>query len=128
VEIDVPLILKVVSLILLAISLVSGCKVVTNVASNIDKFGDAKGKDHWGREVYVKQIEMTKAQNSFWITVATVVVVVIGTLEKISQDLFIVLLIACLGGLGIKLTIETWVTKNIGEFKKEDDRLSKSNS
>jgi|SRR3990170_3883335 len=114
-------ILKVVSLILLAVSLCCASRVVSNVAKNIAGFGDAKGRDHAGREFSVKQIEMTRAQNSFWITVAIVVVVVVGIMDKISQDLFVGLLIAGLGSLGIKVAADARSTKNIGELKEKDN-------
>lgn len=119
--IDAEFILKVASLILLAVSLCCASRVVSSVAKNIAGFGDAKGRDHTGREFSVKQIEMTRAQNSFWITVAIVVVVVVGIMNKISQDLFVALLIAGLGGLGIKVATDAWSTKNIGELKEKDN-------
>ena len=108
--------------------MVCACFAVFAVAKNIDKYGDAKGKDPRGAEITVKQIVTTKALTDIFLAFATVVVVVVGVLDRISQDLFVALLITALGGLGLKISYDLLPDRNVGKIEKDTEKTQNPNS
>lgn len=83
--------------IVLAYALSQARRVTNDVMSNIDQFGEDKK---------AKLIVSNKAIFNFYLVIAAVIVIVSGSLNLISKDLFIGLLLAILTGLGIKLTAD----------------------
>lgn len=84
--------------------MVCACWTVAANAKNIDKYGDAKGINSRGAEISVKQIVITKVLTNFFLAFAIVIVVIVGVLKMISQDLFVAYLTVGLAGLGLKIT------------------------
>ena len=72
--------------------------VTKNVMKNIEQFGsDEEGK----------RIVAAKAIFNFYLFAIAIIIIVTGSLKLIGTELFIVLLMATLTGLGIKLSFDT---------------------
>lgn len=79
------------------IALISCAVVTTSVFHNIDKIGgDNK----------LKELTVSRALFNFYAIIILVFVITARFLELIDMQLFIALLIAVVGGLGIKISTE----------------------
>lgn len=87
-------ILKVGALGLLGFALSQARRVTNDIAANAGQFGDDNEK---------KKQTVFRAIFNFYITLATIVVLVCGLFDLFPRELFIALLVALLTGLGVKM-------------------------
>lgn len=92
-------IIKIVTLLILGLSLWAGSKTFASIMLNIDKFGNDENGKH-------KYKVSTRALHNFWIGFAGALIVISGIFDLIGNELFIALFVADLTGLGLKLTTE----------------------
>ena len=89
--------LKLGALTLLGYALSQARRVTNDIAANAGQFGDDNEK---------KKQTVFRAIFNFYLTLATIVVVVCGLFELFPRELFIGLLVALLTGLGVKMSYD----------------------